>query len=531
MNDPAMVRRVRNRIGQSLRLRFALSIAVVLAVVGGAIGLAGVALVEDALVRTHGDAIERVASHLAAAHGEHDRAGFLDRLREAVGGTEGVVGAGVYEARGDGPGWTRIANHGVDGLPVVLTGGDTELGRRIVRIAAGDELLAVGVAVGDEGRYLVRVASSLAGIGAVEDRTRNLLIGLAALLVALGTLFADHLGRGFVGPLRELMHAMRDVTSGHFGRRLDTTHQDELGTLARRFNMMARAIERHREESGRHAEQLERRVSERTAALEHANRALRSLDRAKDAFLSNVSHEMRTPLTSILASIEILQNFDSDDPEERREFLTIVDAESKRLLALIDRVLEIVALEAAPLELRHREERLEDIVCAALGAAAGRAARRGVTLIRHGDSATALVRCDRDRIGGVLDGLLDNAIKFSPRGATIDVAVATDDHGVRIRIRDEGPGLSASDADGVFTKFVQLGASLTDKPQGFGLGLPLARRIAEAHGGSIDYEQEPGFGATFVLSLPALLPAEEDGPSAPAARAPAAPARLQHLHG
>ncbi|MGA1605761.1 MAG: sensor histidine kinase, partial [Planctomycetota bacterium] len=147
-------------------------------------------------------------------------------------------------------------------------------------------------------------------------------------------------------------------------------------------------------------------------------------------------------------------------------------------------------------------------VDAALARAQAAAQARGLTLIRSGqERAGAPVDCDAGRIGRILDGLLDNAIKFSPHGATVDVRVRGDATWSEVCIRDEGPGLDPRDTDRVFGLFAQAGETMTAKPDGFGLGLPVARRIAEAHGGTITCEREPGFGATFVLKLPRRAPA------------------------
>ena len=135
------------------------------------------------------------------------------------------------------------------------------------------------------------------------------------------------------------------------------------------------------------------------------------------------------------------------------------------------------------------------------------AASRRLTLIRAGMERTgAPIDCDPERIGRVLDGLLDNAVKFSPEGATVEARIGGDATWSEVRIRDEGPGLDPREADRVFGLFAQSGETMTAKPDGFGLGLPVARRIAEAHGGTISCEQESGFGATFVLRLPRRAP-------------------------
>lgn len=496
-----MVRRLRHRIARSLRLRFAASIAILVAVVGGSVAVVGVHVLEDALIEAHATATARVARHVAEHHRRAVGGDPQELLAASVAHSADLLGAAVYESRPDSPAWSRVAVVGDVAVPVLLTEVPDGEEWEIVRAADGEELVTVTHAL-DGGRRAIRVVASIAPIQAVAERARNVLFALAGLLVALGALFGDRVGQGWLTPLRNLLDAMRDVTNGRLGRRLDTTHRDELGFLTRRFNMMARSLERYRDEAEKHAADLERSVRDRTAELERANLSLRTLDRAKDAFLSNVSHEMRTPLTSIMASIEILRDFGEMDNISRRDFLSIIDTESQRLLGLIERVLEIVALEAAPMVLDCATHCVDDMVDDSISHVALRASSRDVTILLHSERSGASSFCDRERIERVLDGILDNAIKFSPRGGTIDVRVQAQEEEISIRVRDEGPGLDPAHAEGVFSKFVQVGESLTEKPQGFGLGLPLARRIAEAHGGTIRYWREQGFGATFELTLP-----------------------------
>lgn len=502
-----MMRRTRSRIGQSLGLRFALTLAVVLTAWCGAL----VALVpgdaEDALVAPHADAALAAARELAVDLWQRGEQGSGERFERLDQDLPEATGAAIHVARTDAAGYALVgALPGTDQSLLTLAKRPTPGVVRTV-IAGVPHLVATATADADLTR-IARVSLPIVSAAAAGAALRSQLFAWSLLLVLLGTVTAALTARRLLRPLRDLSDAMRDVSEGKTDRRLATATRDETGRLAVRFNAMARAVERHRVETTRTRRELEHRVSLRTQELEQANSALRSLDRAKDSFLSNVSHEMRTPLTSILASVEILRKFDGGSPEERREFLAIVDEESRRLLELIDSVLEIAALEAAPLELKRSSVATEALVDAAIRRAQPGAAARGLVLIRSGRGLIGTpVDCDADRIGRVLDGLLDNAVKFSPEGATVDVRVGGDETWSEVRIRDEGPGLDPREVDRVFGLFAQAGETMTAKPDGFGLGLPVARRIAEAHGGTISCEREPGFGATFVLRLPRRAPA------------------------
>ncbi len=502
-----MMRRTRSRIGQSVGLRLALTIAVVLTAWGGALVAFVPGDTERLLIASRAETALGAARQLADDLRQREDippAERFARLRDLL---HDAAGAAVHVARTDAAGYALVgALPGTDESLLTLARRPTP-GVMRTEIAGIPHLVATSAADADLTRVaLVAVPIPLAASAGAALRAQ--LFWWAILAVAITTAAAGLSMRRLLRPLRDLADAMRDVSEGKTDRRLVASTRDEAGRLAVRFNAMARAVERHRIDTARTRRELEHRVSQRTQELEQANSALRSLDRAKDSFLSNVSHEMRTPLTSILASVEILQKFDGGSPEERREFLAIVDEESRRLLELIDSVLEIAALEAAPLELQRSPSAIETVVDAAIRRAQPGAEANGLTLIRSSrERADARVDCDAARIGRVLDGLLENAIKFSPRGATVDVRVRGDATWSEIRIRDEGPGLDPRDADRVFGLFAQAGETMTAKPDGFGLGLPVARRIAEAHGGSITFEREAGFGATFVLRLPRRVPA------------------------
>jgi signal transduction histidine kinase len=502
-----MMRRTRSRIGQSLGLRFALTLAVVLTAWCGSL----VALVpdrtEDELTAPQARTALDAARELAEDLWQRGEMAPEERFGKLGSGLPDAAGAAIHVARTDAAGYALVGSlPGTDQSLLTLSRRPTP---GVVRADIAGVPHVVATATADADLTRIAMVSLPVGFAAsAATALRDQLLVWSILLVILGTATAALTARRLLRPLRDLSAAMRDVSEGKTDRRLATTTRDETGRLAVRFNAMTRAVERHRVEAARTRRELEHRVSVRTQELEQANSALRSLDRAKDSFLSNVSHEMRTPLTSILASVEILRKFDGGSPEERREFLAIVDEESRRLLELIDSVLEIAALEAAPLELERGSVAIEALVDAALRRAQPGAEERGLVLIRSGhERAGKPIDCDAARIGRVLDGLLDNAVKFSPEGATVEVRIDGDATWSEVRIRDEGPGLDPREVDRVFGLFAQAGETMTAKPDGFGLGLPVARRIAEAHGGTITCEREPGFGATFVLRLPQRAPA------------------------
>lgn len=207
-------------------------------------------------------------------------------------------------------------------------------------------------------------------------------------------------------------------------------------------------------------------------------------------------HELRTPVTTIRALAELMLDTPEMEEDERRGFLSIIADESRRLGRLVDEVLEAARIGSA-----EAEWRMEDLDPLALTAEAARLAtglmrERGVELSLDLPAIAPKIRGDRDRLLQVLLNLLSNAAKAAPgQGGHVALALAADGDRVTIRVTDNGPGIAPEDREAVFQPFHRLGQT------GTGLGLPVSRRIARRHGGSLSAEPSDK-GARFALSLP-----------------------------
>lgn len=257
----------------------------------------------------------------------------------------------------------------------------------------------------------------------------------------------------------------------------------------------------------RELEAKQRALEAATGELRAANAQLRELDRMKDDFISTVTHELRTPLTSIRALSEMLH----DDPRlelgERRRFLGIIVGEAERLTRLINQILDLARLESGRAEWTAVAVDVGAVVREAMAALEPLFREKGVRL--SGEIAAGLpsVLADRDRLTQVVVNLLSNAVKFVPGGSgEVRVGVACSDGAVRVSVADNGPGLTADECVSVFEKFRQGGNTLTDKPQGTGLGLPISRQIVDYFGGKLWVESAPGAGATFIFTVPLREP-------------------------
>lgn len=262
---------------------------------------------------------------------------------------------------------------------------------------------------------------------------------------------------------------------------------------------------------------LEQRVTERTAALIDARLAAEAATAAKSTFLSNVSHELRTPLTSVVGFSKLISKRLTDvvfptvpagDPKVDRamrqvtENLGIIVEEGERLTTLINDTLDLAKIEAGRMVWRDEPVAIAEVIARATGATASLLDHEGgPRLVVQVADDLPVVRGDRDRLIQVVINLLSNAIKFTPNG-TITVSAGRHADGVEVAVADQGVGIAPEDHDKVFEQFGQAGDTLTDKPRGTGLGLPICREIVEYHGGRLWLESAVGSGSTFRFTLP-----------------------------
>ena len=260
-----------------------------------------------------------------------------------------------------------------------------------------------------------------------------------------------------------------------------------------------------------YSHQLEQKSTElvaATAELRAANERLKELDRMKDDFISTVTHELRTPLTSIRAFSEILRDNPGLDAAERDRFLGIVIQESERLTRLINQVLDLAKLESGRAEWQVADVDLKSVIEDSIDATGQLFRVKNVALEVRAPDRVPPIRADRDRLVQVVINLLSNAVKFvQPDEGRVVVELGAGANALSVRVTDNGPGVRAEDREVIFEKFRQAGDTMTEKPQGTGLGLPISRQIIEYFGGRLWVESEPGAGATFAFTLPATKPA------------------------
>ena len=234
---------------------------------------------------------------------------------------------------------------------------------------------------------------------------------------------------------------------------------------------------------------------------------LRRLGRARQDFFSNVSHELKTPVTAILGAIETILDDPAMPADTRDRFLDGARSHTLRLGRLVTDLLELARYERGPRALEFAPVELTALVAQALDALAPAAAPRSIALeASTSDGDPFVVDADAEAIRVALDNLVDNAIAHSEDGSTVRVVLTRDASTIRIDVVDDGTGIPIDALDRVFERFYRADADRSRARGGTGIGLSIVKHVAQAHGGSVSATSEPGVGSTFSLVLPVSQP-------------------------
>ncbi len=310
--------------------------------------------------------------------------------------------------------------------------------------------------------YAPRDARVAAETAYEEALIRNLIIA-AVLAGAIALLVSVLVSRRITGPLEDLTDAATDVAAGNLQVRVAPRGDDEVASLATAFNTMADALARD--------EQWRREMT------------------------ADLSHELRTPLATIQSRIEALEDGVMPATPEN---LRVIGDEVERLGRLLGALRSLNELESEDFDVELGHVDLAEVAGDVLARMEPEAARRQVRLER--DLRAATVRGDRDRLLQVVVNLLDNALKFTPAGGAVGVAVATESTWAILSISDTGPGIEPVDLPFVFDRFYR--SQTARSTQGVGLGLAIVKGLVEAHGGTVDAAGAAGGGAVFTVRLP-----------------------------
>jgi signal transduction histidine kinase/CheY-like chemotaxis protein len=321
---------------------------------------------------------------------------------------------------------------------------------------------------------------------------------IAATIAGVGIVTWVLVGK-LVEPLQYLTEAAQQIAKGNFDRSIDLNTKDELGILARSFNLMAKQLQQSFTFLANTNEELEKRVQKRTIELENANQT-------KNRFLANFSHELRTPLNSILGYANIIR---------RGQNLTYTQAEGVKiirdsvhyLLAIINDILVFSAANSQKIELHLHECDLLALLSEVTKITRLQAEKKNLWFeYQIETNLPQHIYADEKRLKQVLINLLSNAIKFTDRGrVTLKVGAIKNDRqslqpSIRFIVRDTGIGISQRNIQKIFQPFEQLG-DLNSRRQGIGLGLSISKELVELMGGKLKVNSKPGQGSTFWFDV------------------------------
>jgi signal transduction histidine kinase len=237
--------------------------------------------------------------------------------------------------------------------------------------------------------------------------------------------------------------------------------------------------------------------------LEDKSRELEAASRHKSEFLANMSHELRTPLNAIIGFSEVLgERMFGELNDKQAEYIEDILSSGRHLLALINDILDLSKIEAGRMELELSQFDLPAAIGSAVILVRERATRHGLALDVAVDDRLGQFVGDERKIRQVLLNLLSNAVKFTPEGGRVALRAAPTGGGVEISVSDTGIGIAAEDQEAIFQEFRQVGTDYARKREGTGLGLALARRFVDLHGGRIWVKSRLGEGSTFTFNIP-----------------------------
>ncbi len=339
---------------------------------------------------------------------------------------------------------------------------------------------------------------------------------LVLVIVGLVLIVTRRILKRLANPILELTGAMSDFEAGS-APELDVGASGEAGELARHFLTMADTIKNLQSSLSQFKEKVESVSFEDGGAgdegdadkprqLKEALKGLRELDRDADDVLALVRHELKTPLTSISASTEALLSDIPFDSEKRERILHIILDEAGRLTRLVNDMVAISRVEGGEVPLRLAPVDLPELVGSVVFSYQSQSQAKKIALEMlpaPKDEGIKTVSADPDQLTRLITNVLDNAIKFTPEGGRVTVGMDLVEDGpfARVFVEDTGPGIDAGRKEKVFERYGQLEVG-EEKPEGEGLGLAIAKEIAERHGGRIWFDSMPGKGATFFFTLP-----------------------------
>jgi len=289
-----------------------------------------------------------------------------------------------------------------------------------------------------------------------------------------------------LNPLNKFINVAKQVEQGNLDARVSIKSNDEWQILSECFNDMLESLAKHQEK-------LKEKIKEATEELFQAYSNLKKAEKYRSEFFSNITHELKTPVTAIKGTIELIERKGSIDERQ----IEILKKNAEKLSKMIKDLLDYSKIESGQIELLKEENSIFDAIEDAILLVSPLASQKNLTIQLRGKDTVGFF--DHELIQRVITNLLINAIKFSPEGEKIIVSVSEDETNIIVSVEDFGPGIPAEEREKVFQKFYRLAK---DKREGIGLGLAICKGIIEAHGGKIWVGDSKHKGCVFYFTIP-----------------------------
>ncbi|AGB41464.1 histidine kinase,HAMP domain-containing protein,histidine kinase [Halobacteroides halobius DSM 5150] len=323
----------------------------------------------------------------------------------------------------------------------------------------------------------VCVYSPLAGLSSTLKDLQWLLFYAALLAITLAFILSFTLSKRFSHPLKVMKKIAVSMAHGNFSNRVEINSNDEIGQLASSFNYLA--------------DKLEKTID-----------SLQKKERLQRRFVADVSHELRTPLTSIHGFIKALKNGVYESKADQQEYYAIISEEVKRLIRLVNDLLDLSRLELGQIRLEQEPLNMKEIIKGVIKNLELNLAKKNLTINLNTSQEIPLVLADRDRIEQVLINLLSNAIDFTPQGERIKIDFLVEPNRVKILVEDTGPGIPKEELNDIWNRFHKVDKARTTSKGGTGLGLAIVKEIIDRHDGQVWVDSKEGVGSRFGFSLP-----------------------------
>ncbi len=333
-----------------------------------------------------------------------------------------------------------------------------------------DDVISVAIPIQTNGEPngMILLHSTVEQLSSVQKDLVSAIYVPFLLMLIVSILLLALISNKIIKPIKKMSSVAEQYATGNFDIKTDIKSDDEIGQLALTIDYMASELSK--------------------------------LDEYRRDFISNISHDFRSPLTSIKGYIEAIQD-GTIPPEKQGKYLDIVIKETNRLTKLTSSMLELNSMDSYGIWLVFKEFDIIELVKNAMNTFEGKCVEKGISLILNNHCEETMVLADKTKIQQVIYNLLDNAIKFTPADKSIYITLHDKNGKVFVSVKDEGCGIPADSLNKIWVRFYKADASRGKDKQGTGLGLAITREIIKAHGENINVVSTEGVGSEFTFSL------------------------------